>query len=55
MTQAFDDVFDQALVFHGITDYMRDYDVFVYATTDPRTGISRTTCVTASSTASVRP
>jgi hypothetical protein len=35
---AFDDVFDQALVFHGFADYMRDYDVFVYATADPRTG-----------------
>ena len=28
----FTDVFDQAIVFH-------DYDVFVYATADPRTGI----------------
>ena len=36
---AFDDVFDQALVFHGFADYMRDYEVFVYATADPRTGI----------------
>ncbi|MFU8870588.1 hypothetical protein [Micromonospora sp. SL4-19] len=37
---AFDDVFDQAIVFHGFADYMRDYDVFVYATADPRTGIT---------------
>ncbi|MFI5938410.1 hypothetical protein [Actinoplanes sp. NPDC051494] len=36
---AFDDVFDQALVFHGFADYMRDYDVYIYATADPRTGI----------------
>ncbi|MGI5505361.1 hypothetical protein [Lentzea sp. CA-135723] len=36
---ALDDVFDQALVFHGFTDYMRDYDVFVCATSDPVTGI----------------
>lgn len=36
---AFDDVFDQAMVFHGFADYMRDYDVFVYATADPCTGI----------------
>lgn len=36
---AFDEVFDQAIVFHGFTDYMRDYDVLVYATADPRTGI----------------
>ena len=39
MRAAFEDVFDQALVFHTFTDYMRDYDVFVYATADPRTGI----------------
>lgn len=25
---AFEDVFDQAIVFHGFADYMRDYDVF---------------------------
>jgi hypothetical protein len=37
---AFDDVFDQAIVFHGFADYMRDYDVFIYATADPRTGIA---------------
>jgi hypothetical protein len=36
---AFDDVFDQAIVFHSFADYMRDYDVFVYAAADPRTGI----------------
>jgi hypothetical protein len=37
---AFDAVFDQAVMFHGFTDYMRDYDIFVYATADPRTGIA---------------
>jgi hypothetical protein len=37
---AFDDVFDQAIVFHGFADYMRDYDLFIYATADPRTGIA---------------
>lgn len=36
---AFEDVFDQAVIFHGSADYMRDYDVFVYVTADPRTGI----------------
>jgi hypothetical protein len=36
---AFDDVFDQAITFHGFADYMRDYEVFIYATADPRTGI----------------
>jgi hypothetical protein len=35
----FDDVFDQAVIFHGFADYMRDYEVFIYATADPRTGI----------------
>jgi hypothetical protein len=36
---AFDDVVDQAIVFHGFADYMRDYEIFVYATADPSTGI----------------
>ena len=36
---AFDHVFDQAVVFHGFADYMRDYDVFIYVGADPRTGI----------------
>ncbi len=37
-----DEVFDQAVVYHGYVDYMRDYEVIVYATADPRTGISPT-------------
>ena len=37
---AFDDVFDQAIVFHGFSDYMRDYEIVVHATADPRTGIA---------------
>ena len=36
---AFDDVLDQAILFHGFADYMRDYELFIYATADPRTGI----------------
>ncbi|MDX6281593.1 MAG: hypothetical protein QOH03_2664 [Kribbellaceae bacterium] len=40
ITAAFDDLFDHALVFHGYTDYMRDYDVFVSTSADPRTGIA---------------
>jgi hypothetical protein len=36
---AFDDVLDQAIIFHGFADYMRDYEVFIYATADPRTGM----------------
>ncbi|HET9060348.1 MAG TPA: hypothetical protein VFN61_10540 [Acidimicrobiales bacterium] len=34
-----DTMFDQALVYHGYTDYMRDYELFVYRTADPCTGI----------------
>jgi len=37
---AFDDVFDQAVIFHGFAGYMRDYEVFIDATADPRTGTS---------------
>lgn len=28
--QALDDAFDEAVVFHGFTDYMRDYEMIVY-------------------------
>jgi hypothetical protein len=38
--EALDQAFDQAVVFHGFADYMRDYDVFVYATADPQAGIA---------------
>lgn len=34
-----DDVFDQAVFEHGYVDYMRDYEVLVYGTSDPVTGI----------------
>jgi len=37
---AFDDVFDQAVIFHGFADYLRDYEIFIYAAPDPRTSIS---------------
>jgi hypothetical protein len=37
--QLLDDAFDTAVVHHGYTSYMRDYEVIVYATADPRTGI----------------
>jgi hypothetical protein len=40
ITAAFDDVFDQSVEFHGYADHMRDYDVVVHATADPRTGIA---------------
>lgn len=37
---AFDEIFDQAIVFHGFTDYMRDYEVLIYVTADTRAGIA---------------
>ena len=59
---AFDDVFDQSLLFHGFADYMRDYEVFIYAAADPRTGIRPehlryrfTHCVRVSITSAVAP
>ena len=36
---ALDDVFDQAVVYHAFTDYMRDYEVIVLEVSDPRTGM----------------
>ncbi len=59
---AFNDIFDQAIVFHGFADYMRDYEVFIYATADPRTGITPehlryrfTHCVRATVTSALSP
>ncbi|MFJ8554141.1 YxiG-like protein [Streptomyces sp. NPDC093676] len=40
LEQMLDEAFDHAVVHHGYTDYMRDYEVIVYATADPRTGIA---------------
>ena len=39
LQQALDDVLDHALVYHAFTRYMRDYELIVYVTADPRTGI----------------
>ena len=39
LSAAFEEVFDQSIVFHGFAEHLRDYDVFIYATADPRTGI----------------
>lgn len=39
LSAKFEEVFDQSIVFHGFAEHLRDYDVFVYATADPRTGI----------------
>src|SRR5258708_4964174 len=36
-----DGVPDQEIVFDGFADYLRDSEVFIYATADPRTGIRR--------------
>ncbi len=59
---AFDDVFDQVVVFHGFADYMRDYEVVIHATADPRTGIRPehlryrfTHCVRATVTSALSP
>lgn len=39
ITALLDEVFDQGIVYHGFTDYMRDYEVVYYCTADPRTGV----------------
>jgi hypothetical protein len=40
--KALDDVFDQAIVYHAFTDYMRDYEVLTHSVADPATGIQPT-------------
>ncbi|MFE0464164.1 hypothetical protein ACFW1A_33415 [Kitasatospora sp. NPDC058965] len=62
LQQMLDETFDHAVVHHGYTDYMRDYEVIVYATADPRTGIAPSHlrylfryCVAARCETSVRP
>ena len=59
---AFADVLDQAMLFHGFADFMRDYDIYIYATADPRTGIPPEHlryrfkhCVSARATSAVTP
>jgi hypothetical protein len=39
LRQALDTVLDQALVYHAYTDYMRDYEMILYLTADPATGV----------------
>lgn len=39
ITAILDEVFDQAIVYHGFTDYLRDYEVVLFCTADPITGI----------------
>jgi hypothetical protein len=40
LERSLDEAFDHAVVYHGFTDYMRDYEVIVYMAADPRTGIA---------------
>ncbi|MEU9031836.1 hypothetical protein AB0D46_30780 [Streptomyces sp. NPDC048383] len=40
LEQMLDQTFDHAVVHHGYTNYMRDYEVIIYATAAPRTGIT---------------
>ncbi|MDQ0616757.1 YxiG-like protein [Arthrobacter globiformis] len=62
LSAAFEDVFDQSIVFHGFAEHMRDYDVFVLVTADPSTGIKPeyrryrfTHCVRATVTSAIPP
>ena len=43
MQQAFDRAFDHALVFHGFTDYLRDYEMVIEMTAGPRSGLAAET------------
>jgi hypothetical protein len=61
IAEAFKDAFDQSLLFHGFAEHMRDYDLYIYATADPSTGIQPahlryrfTHCVVANITTTVR-
>ncbi|MFI8326975.1 hypothetical protein [Streptomyces sp. NPDC085529] len=40
LEQMLDETFDHAVVHHGYTNYMRDYEVVICATADPGTGIA---------------
>jgi hypothetical protein len=42
LAQHLERIFDQGVVFHAFTDYMRDYEIVVHCTADPRTGIAPT-------------
>ncbi|MET7459573.1 hypothetical protein [Nonomuraea sp. NPDC005501] len=60
LQQALDDIFDHALLHHGFVGYMRDYQLVIRTTADPRTGIAPTTlrylfrhCVQATCTTTV--
>lgn len=62
LRDAFDEAFDQALVFHGFTDYMRDYELVIQFDSDPRLGVPPeykryvfVNCVSASATTALTP
>ncbi|MHA4813358.1 YxiG-like protein [Streptomyces aculeolatus] len=40
LAQMLDEIFDHAVVHHGYTNYMRDYEVIVYTAADPSTGVA---------------
>lgn len=40
LQHALDEVFDHALIYHAYTDYMRDYEMIIYVSADPRSGIA---------------
>jgi hypothetical protein len=37
---ALDELFDRQLLFHGFTPFMRDYELVIYESVDPRSGLS---------------
>lgn len=39
LEQMLDEIFDHAVVHHGYTGHMRDYEVIVHMTADPRTDV----------------
>ena len=39
LQRALDNVYDQALIYHAFTPYMRDYELVIHASADPATGI----------------
>ncbi|MFG1823816.1 hypothetical protein ACGFIJ_15140 [Microbispora bryophytorum] len=43
LQRALDEVFDHALLRHGFVDYMRDYQLVIHMTADPRTGVAPAT------------
>ncbi|WP_435796265.1 YxiG-like protein [Micromonospora chersina] len=39
LSRDLDDVFDQAVLYHAFTDYMRDYEAIVYVPAAPSTRV----------------